>query len=74
MVTLTKDEYLGPAALLWANRFYVDSRDNAKDERLAIVNVENGVWRCHTIFNCHQSCPKSLNPASCIANLKMKLI
>ncbi len=74
MVTLTKDEYLGPAALLWANRFFVDSRDDAKDERLGIVSVENGVWRCHTIFNCYQSCPKNLNPASCIANLKMKLI
>jgi succinate dehydrogenase / fumarate reductase, iron-sulfur subunit len=74
MVTLTNEEYLGPAALLWANRFFVDSRDDAKEERLGIVNVENGVWRCHTMFNCHQSCPKSLNPASCISNLKMKLI
>ncbi|ODS34188.1 MAG: succinate dehydrogenase iron-sulfur protein [Candidatus Scalindua rubra] len=74
MVTLTNDEYLGPAALLWVNRFYVDSRDDAQDERLGIVNVENGVWRCHAIFNCHQSCPKSLNPAGCISNLKMKLI
>ncbi len=74
MVTRTNDEYLGPAALLWANRFYVDSRDDVGDERLGIVNVENGVWRCHTIFNCQQSCPKDLNPASCISNLKMKLI
>ncbi|MFQ5965176.1 MAG: succinate dehydrogenase iron-sulfur subunit [Candidatus Scalinduaceae bacterium] len=74
MVTMTKENYLGPAALLWANRFLVDSRDDAGDERLAIVNVENGVWRCHTIFNCHQSCPKDLNPASCISTLKMKLI
>ena len=74
MVTLTNNKYLGPAALLWANRFFMDSRDDAKDERLAIVNVENGVWRCHTIFNCQQSCPKCLNPAGCISNLKMKLV
>ncbi len=74
MVTMTNDKYLGPAALLWANRFYADSRDEAKDERLAIVNVENGVWRCHTIFNCQQACPKDLNPAGSISNLKMKLM
>lgn len=74
MVTMTSDKYLGPAALLWANRFYADSRDDAKDERLAVVNIENGVWRCHTIYNCQQSCPKDLNPAGSISNLKMKLI
>ena len=74
MVTSTNEKYLGPAALLWANRFFVDSRDDAKDERLAIVNIENGIWRCHTIFNCQQSCPKNLNPAGCISSLKMKLI
>lgn len=74
MVTQTSKKYIGPAALLWANRFFMDSRDDAKEERLAIVNVENGVWRCHTIANCQQACPKNLNPSGSISNLKMKLI
>lgn len=72
-ITLTNKKYLGPAALLWANRFLMDTRDDAADERLAIVNVEEGVWRCHTMYNCSQSCPKNLNPAGSISNQKMKL-
>ncbi|MEW5806211.1 MAG: succinate dehydrogenase iron-sulfur subunit [Acidobacteriota bacterium] len=73
-MTLTDPEYLGPAALMKANRFVQDSRDEITRERLAIVNDENGVWRCHTIFNCQIACPKNLNPTHSIAQLKQKVI
>ncbi|MFZ5824341.1 MAG: succinate dehydrogenase/fumarate reductase iron-sulfur subunit, partial [Bacillota bacterium] len=46
------EEYLGPHALTWANRFFVDTRDTANLERLELVGNEYGVFRCHTIFNC----------------------
>lgn len=72
-MTLTNEKYLGPAALMKANRFAVDSRDSDK-ERLKIVNSEDGVWRCHTVFNCVEVCPKKLNPTAFIASLKRKII
>lgn len=73
-VTLTDPEYLGPAAIMKANRFVCDSRDNAKKERLKLVDTDHGVWRCHTIFNCQKACPKDLNPPASIANLKRKTL
>jgi len=62
--------YLGPAALLWAYRFTADSRDGALRDRVGAVSSEDGLWRCHTIFNCTEACPKNLNPARFIQNLK----
>jgi len=62
--------YLGPHALLWAYRFAADSRDGILHDRVGIVSSEDGLWRCHTIFNCTEACPKSLNPARFIQNLK----
>jgi succinate dehydrogenase / fumarate reductase iron-sulfur subunit len=74
-MTATHEEYLGPAAFLKANRFFLDTRDNADEERLKLVaSEEHGVWRCHTIFNCQKACPKELDPAGAIANLKMNAI
>jgi len=73
-VTDTDPEYLGPAALLWADRFIRDSRDNAEDERLDLVDQIHGVWRCHTIFSCQEVCPKDLDPTGAIADLKRKAI
>jgi succinate dehydrogenase / fumarate reductase iron-sulfur subunit len=73
-VTATDPEYLGPAALLWADRFARDSRDNALDERLRLVDQLHGIWRCHTIFSCQEVCPKDLDPTGCIADLKRKAI
>ncbi len=67
-------EYLGPAALLKAWRFIADSRDEGADERLEIVNDRHGVWRCHTILNCIEACPKQLNPTQAIAELKKTII
>lgn len=73
-VVSTDDNYLGPAALLKALRFVDDSRDGAYYERLAYAATDWGVYRCHTIFNCQQVCPKDLDPAGAIGKLKMKAI
>jgi succinate dehydrogenase / fumarate reductase iron-sulfur subunit len=73
-VSGTDEEYLGPAALLKALRFIEDSRDGAAAERLAYVASDYGVFRCHTIFNCQQVCPKDLDPTGAIQRLKMKAI
>ncbi len=70
----THSEYLGPAALLKVNRFVQDSRDNAEEERLNAVSGFDGVFRCHTIFNCQEVCPKELDPTGSIADLKRKII
>jgi succinate dehydrogenase / fumarate reductase iron-sulfur subunit len=65
-------DYLGPAALLKSYRFVADTRDTIIDDRLDIVESESGVWRCHTIFNCVEVCPKKLNPTEAIQKLKIK--
>ena len=64
------EKYLGPAILLQAYRWLVDSRDQAKKERLEELNDSVKVYRCHTIMNCTKTCPKSLNPAKAIASIK----
>jgi succinate dehydrogenase / fumarate reductase iron-sulfur subunit len=66
--------YLGPAALLNAWRFIADSRDEGADERLQIINDRNGAWRCHTILNCVEACPKELNPTEAIAGIKKTIV
>lgn len=66
----TDPNYLGPAALVKAARFVADSRDVAKHERLRLVGCEDGLWRCHTIFNCADACPKSIDPPHFIQYLK----
>jgi succinate dehydrogenase / fumarate reductase iron-sulfur subunit len=65
-----EDNYLGPAALLWNYRFEVDSRDEARKDRLPLFDNERGVYRCHTITNCIEACPKELNPTDGIQWLK----
>ncbi len=64
------DKYLGPAALLQAQRFVADSRDTAKKERLEYLDDKFRLYRCHTIMNCTNTCPKGLNPAKAIAEIK----
>ena len=64
------DKFLGPAALLAAYRWLQDSRDEAKDERLQLLNDSSKLYRCHTIMNCTLSCPKGLNPGQAIAEIK----
>jgi succinate dehydrogenase / fumarate reductase iron-sulfur subunit len=68
----TDKAYLGPAALTKAYRFLADSRDEAAAERLSIVAGGDGIWRCHTIFNCAEACPKRINPTWSIQQLKKK--
>jgi succinate dehydrogenase / fumarate reductase iron-sulfur subunit len=68
------DRYLGPAALLQAQRWVVDSRDEATGERLDDLEDPFRIYRCHTILNCAQVCPKGLNPAKAIAELKKKMV
>jgi succinate dehydrogenase / fumarate reductase iron-sulfur subunit len=56
-----KPEYVGPAAIVNAHRFIFDTRDHGAHERLEILADENGVWRCRTIFNCTDACPRGIN-------------
>ena len=67
------DKYLGPAVLLQAYRWISDSRDEEKKERLKKVADELKLYRCHTIMNCTNACPKGLNPAKAIASIKKML-
>ncbi len=64
------DRYLGPAALLAAYRWIVDTRDEALGERLDALEDPFKLYRCHTIMNCTEACPKDLNPARAIADIK----
>jgi len=64
-------DYLGPAVLLQAYRWLIDSRDGAKKERIEFLsNVEGKVYKCHTIMNCTRTCPKGLNPGKAIQRVK----
>jgi succinate dehydrogenase / fumarate reductase iron-sulfur subunit len=62
--------YKGPAALLQAYRWIIDSRDTNTSSRLQNLNDSFALYRCHTIMNCTQTCPKHLNPAFAIAKIK----
>jgi succinate dehydrogenase / fumarate reductase, iron-sulfur subunit len=64
------DRYLGPAALLAAYRWIIDSRDEATGERLDALEDPFRLYRCHTIMNCAEACPKDLNPAKAIGEIK----
>jgi succinate dehydrogenase (ubiquinone) iron-sulfur subunit len=64
------ESYLGPAALLHANRWIMDSRDEYTKERLDAICDEFKLYRCHTILNCARACPKGLNPGKQITNIK----
>ena len=68
------DRYLGPAVLLQAYRWIADSRDEATGERLDALEDPFRLYRCHTIMNCTNTCPKSLNPAKAIAEIKKLMV
>jgi len=68
------DRYLGPAILMQAYRWLVDSRDEATGERLDQLEDPFKLYRCHTIMNCTKTCPKGLNPAKAIAETKKMLV
>jgi succinate dehydrogenase / fumarate reductase iron-sulfur subunit len=67
------DKYLGPAAIVNAHRFIYDSRDRAGVERLKILNDQWGVYRCHTIFNCTDACPREIEVTQAIGEVKKSL-
>ncbi len=68
------DKYLGPAALLASYRWLIDSRDEATSERLDALDDPFKLYRCHTIMNCAKTCPKGLNPAKAIAEIKKMMV
>ena len=68
------DRYLGPAILLQAYRWIADSRDEAAGERLDALEDPFRLYRCHTIMNCTKTCPKGLNPAKAIAEIKKLMV
>ena len=68
------DRYLGPAILLQAYRWIVDSRDEVTGERLDELEDPFKLYRCHTIMNCTRTCPKGLNPAKAIAEIKKLMV
>ncbi|HVA14163.1 MAG TPA: succinate dehydrogenase iron-sulfur subunit [Stellaceae bacterium] len=68
------DRYLGPAILLQAYRWLADSRDEHTGERLDALEDPFRLYRCHTIMNCTKTCPKNLNPAKAIAEIKLMMV
>jgi succinate dehydrogenase (ubiquinone) iron-sulfur subunit len=66
------DKYLGPAVLMQAYRWIIDSRDTSTKKRLNSLNDDFKLYRCHTIMNCTRTCPKGLNPGKAIAEIKKK--
>jgi succinate dehydrogenase / fumarate reductase iron-sulfur subunit len=67
-------QYFGPAAIVNAHRFIFDSRDEAGEQRLEILNDRDGVWRCRTTFNCTDACPRGIEVTKAIQEVKRALI
>jgi len=67
-------EYVGPAAIVNAHRFLFDSRDEGGEQRMEILNTLEGVWRCRTIFNCVEACPRDINVTRAIGEVKKALL
>lgn len=70
----TDGQYFGPAAIVNAHRFIFDSRDDAGDVRLDILNDKEGVWRCRTTFNCTDACPRGIQVTQAIADVKQAVL
>lgn len=65
-----KGSYVGPAAIVQAHRFIFDTRDQAAEQRLAVLSEPDGVWRCRTIFNCTEACPRGIEVTKAIGEVK----
>lgn len=63
-------DYIGPAGILKAARFIMDSRDTAAAERLMTITDEQGIWRCHSVYNCVEVCPKEIDVTAHISRMK----
>lgn len=72
--TWADPDYLGPAAMLKAFRYVFDSRDMGTEERLEVVDSKEGLWKCYTIFNCVQACPKGIDITRWLSALKRKAV
>ncbi len=68
------EDYIGPAAIVQAHRFIFDDRDDAADLRLRVLNDVDGVWRCRTVFNCVQACPREIDVTRAIGEVKLALL
>lgn len=73
-ITWTNEEWVGPAAIVNAHRFIYDSRDQAREARLQILNDKSGVWRCRTIFNCTDACPRGIKVTRAIEQVKRTIL
>jgi len=67
-------DYVGPAAIVQAHRFLFDSRDEGGPERLAVLGSRDGVWRCRTIYNCTDACPRGIEVTRAIGEVKKELL
>jgi len=67
-------DWVGPASIVNAHRFIFDSRDQARTERLAILGKQEGVWRCRTIFNCTDACPRGIHVTDLIEQVKRAIV
>lgn len=70
----TDGQYFGPAAIVNAHRFIFDSRDEAAQVRLDILNDKEGVWRCRTTFNCSEACPRGIEVTKAISEVKQAML
>jgi len=70
----SNEEYVGPATIVNAHRFIFDSRDKGAAQRLEVLNKQFGVWRCRTVFNCTEACPREIKVTAAIADVKRALI
>jgi succinate dehydrogenase / fumarate reductase, iron-sulfur subunit len=72
--TWADQNYLGPAALLKAYRYTFDTRDTGADQRMPVVDSGQGLWKCYTIFNCVQACPKEIDITRWLSALKRRAV
>ncbi len=70
----TDQSYVGPAAIVNTHRFVFDSRDTGTEEHLEVMNSRHGVWRCRTIFNCTDACPRGIPVTQSIAEVKREIV
>jgi succinate dehydrogenase / fumarate reductase iron-sulfur subunit len=73
-ITWTNEQFVGPAAIVNAHRFIFDSRDQGGAERLRLLNTQSGVWRCRTVFNCTDACPRDIEVTKAIEEVKRALL
>jgi succinate dehydrogenase / fumarate reductase iron-sulfur subunit len=73
-ITWTNETFVGPAAIVAAHRFIYDSRDQGEQDRLDILNDRSGVWRCRTVFNCTDACPRDIKITRAIEQVKRTIM